>query len=168
MIGSARVAQQAPNGPAGREAGPTWQGDTVIVGLGHVDLVCRDLERSLAFYAAVFGPLGLQEPALFDGERGERIHYLRFPAAGSGSLGLRQALEEQEFELYAPGFHHLALTVESRADVDAAYEAAIAAGAQILHPPRPWPQYHPQYYAAFFLDPDGFRVEVSAARDARL
>jgi catechol 2,3-dioxygenase-like lactoylglutathione lyase family enzyme len=140
----------------------------VLVGLGHVDLVCRDLPRSLAFYRDVFGPLGLTEPVLFDGERGEKIHYLRFPAAGSGSIGLRQALEAQEFELYAPGLHHVALTVETRADVDAAHAAAVEAGAEVLHAPREWPQYHPLYYAAFFLDPDGFRIEVSAARDARL
>ena len=140
----------------------------MLVGLGHIDLVCRDLPRSLAFYAAVFGPLGLSEPALFEGERGEQIHYLRFPRPLSGSLGLRQALEEQEFELYAPGFHHLALTVETREDVDAAHGAAVEAGATVLHPPRPWPQYHPDYYATFFEDPDGFRIEVSASRDARL
>jgi glyoxylase I family protein len=140
----------------------------MLVGLGHVDLVCRDLARSLAFYAAVLGPLGLQPPALFEGERGEQIHYLRFPTPGSGSLGLRQALEEQEFELYSPGLHHVALTVESRADVDAAHSAALAAGAEVLHAPRLFPQYHPAYYATFFLDPDCFRIEVAAARDARL
>jgi catechol 2,3-dioxygenase-like lactoylglutathione lyase family enzyme len=140
----------------------------VLVGLGHVDLVCRDLDRSLAFYAEVFGPLGLAEPFLVEGERGEQIHYLRFPSTGSGSVGLRQALEEQEFELYAPGLHHLALTVETREDVLTAHAAAVAAGAEILHPPRRWPEYHPEYYATFFLDPDGFRIEVSASRDARL
>ena len=140
----------------------------MLVGLGHVDLVCRDLDRSLAFYAAVFGPLGLQAPAVFEGERAEQIHYLRFPARGSGSLGLRQAHEKQEFELYAPGLHHLALTVETREDVDAAHAAALAADAEILHGPRLWPEYHPEYYATFFLDPDGFRVEVSASRDARV
>jgi catechol 2,3-dioxygenase-like lactoylglutathione lyase family enzyme len=136
----------------------------VIVGLGHVDLVCRDLERSHAFYRAV---LGLGESAVFEGERGEAIHYLRFPAHGSGSLGLRQALEEQAFELYAPGLHHLAIAVESRADVDAIHAAAVAAGATVLHEPRDWPQYRPDYYATFFLDPDGFRIEVATARDAR-
>jgi catechol 2,3-dioxygenase-like lactoylglutathione lyase family enzyme len=140
----------------------------VLVGLGHVDLVCRDLERSLAFYAAVLGPLGLQEPVLFDGERGESIHYLRFPRPGSGSLGLRQALEEQGFELYAPGLHHVAFAVESRDDVDAAHAAAVAAGAEILHAPRLFPQYHPDFYATFFRDPDGFRIEVAASRDTRL
>jgi catechol 2,3-dioxygenase-like lactoylglutathione lyase family enzyme len=139
----------------------------MIVGLGHVDLVCRDLERSLAFYAAVFGPLGLEPPHLVEGERGEQIHYLRFPTVGSGSLGLRQALEEQPFELYAPGLHHLAFAVETHDDVDAAHAAAMGAGAEILHPPRHWPQYNERYYATFFLDPDGFRLEVASARDAR-
>ena len=140
----------------------------MIVGIGHVDLVCRDLERSLAFYRAVFGPLGLEEPFLVDGERGEQIHYLRFPAAGSGSLGLRQALDGQAFELYAPGLHHLALTVESAEDVDGSHASAVQAGAEIVHAPRFWPQYHPEYYATFFLDPDEFRIEVASARDARL
>jgi catechol 2,3-dioxygenase-like lactoylglutathione lyase family enzyme len=139
----------------------------VLLGLGHVDLVCRDLERSLAFYTAVFGPLGLEPPFFVEGERGEQIHYVRFPARGSGSLGLRQALEDQEFELYAPGLHHLAFAVESAADVDAAHAAAARAGADVLHAPRLWPQYRADYYATFFLDPDGFRIEVATARDAR-
>ena len=137
----------------------------MIVGLGHVDLVCRDVERSIAFYRAV---LDLAEPALFEGERGEPIHYLRFPRQGSGSLGLRQALEDQQFDLYAPGLHHLAFAVESRTDVDAVHAAALEAGAEVLHPPRVWPEYADDYYATFFLDPDGFRIEVATARDARL
>ena len=136
----------------------------MIVGLGHVDLVCRDVERSVAFYREA---LGLGEPALFEGERGEMIHYLRFPAHGSGSLGLRQASDEQPFELYAPGLHHIAFAVDSRFDVDAAHTAAVAAGATVLHEPRVWPQYRSDYYATFFLDPDGFRIEVATARDAR-
>jgi catechol 2,3-dioxygenase-like lactoylglutathione lyase family enzyme len=136
----------------------------VIVGLGHVDLVCRDVDRSVAFYREV---LDLDEPAIFEGERGESIHYLRFPADGSGSLGLRQAFEDQPFELYAPGLHHIAFAVELRSDVDAAYTAAVRARATVLYEPREWPQYRPDYYATFFLDPDGFRIEVATARDAR-
>jgi catechol 2,3-dioxygenase-like lactoylglutathione lyase family enzyme len=139
----------------------------MLVGLGHVDLVCSDLARSLAFYRVVLGPLGLEEPQLFDGERGEQIHYLRFPRAGSGSIGLRQALETQEFDLYAPGLHHLALAVDTRADVDAVHDAVVGAGGEVLHAPRLWPQYRDDYYATFFLDPDGFRLEVASARDAR-
>jgi catechol 2,3-dioxygenase-like lactoylglutathione lyase family enzyme len=139
----------------------------MLAGLGHLDLVVRDLERSLAFYAAVFGPLGLQPPVTFPGERGELIHYLRFPIPGSGSLGLRQADEAQDFELYAPGFHHVAFAVETDADVDAAHAAAVGTGAEILQAPRLWPEYAADYYATFFLDPDGFRLEVASKRDAR-
>jgi glyoxylase I family protein len=139
----------------------------VLVGLGHVDVVCRDLERSLGFYAAVFAPLGLEPPHLVPGERGEQIHYLRFPVPGSGSFGLRQALEDQRFELYAPGLHHLAFAVETAAEVDQVHTAASAAGAEILHAPRLWPEYGATYYATFFLDPDGFRIEVASARDSR-
>jgi catechol 2,3-dioxygenase-like lactoylglutathione lyase family enzyme len=139
----------------------------VIVGIGHVDLVCRDLERSLGFYAAVLGPLGLEPPHLVPGEHGEQIHYLRFPVPGSGSFGLRQALDEQLFELYAPGLHHFAFAVETDAEVDAVHTNAVAAGAEILHPPRLWPEYGATYYATFFLDPDGFRIEVASARDSR-
>jgi len=139
----------------------------LLAGIGHVDLVCRDLERSLGFYAAVFGPLGLEPPHLVPGERGEQIHYLRFPVPGSGSLGLRQALEEQRFELYAPGLHHLAFAVETDEEVDAVHAAAAAASAEILHAPRRWPEYGANYYATFFVDPDGFRIEVASARDAR-
>jgi catechol 2,3-dioxygenase-like lactoylglutathione lyase family enzyme len=140
----------------------------MLLGLGHIDLVCRDLDASLAFYAAVFGPLGLESPHLVPGERGEQIHYLRFPEAGSGSLGLRQALVDQDFDLYAPGLHHLAFAVESREEVGGVHARAAAAGAEILHAPSLWPQYHPAYYATFFLDPDGFRLEVAASRDSRL
>jgi glyoxylase I family protein len=140
----------------------------MLVGLGHLDLVCRDLDASLGFYASVFGPLGLERPFLVPGERGEQIHYLRFPQAGSGSLGLRQALAEQEFDLYGPGLHHFAFAVETRDEVDGVHERAVAKRAEILHAPRLWPQYHPEYYATFFLDPDGFRLEVAASRDSRL
>ena len=138
----------------------------MLLGLGHVDLVCSDLERSLAFYAAVFGPLGLAAPHLVEGERGEQIHYLRFPLPGSGSLGLRQGTQDP-FDLYAPGLHHVAFAVDSGADVDEAHRAAAAAGAEVLHPPQLWPRYRSDYYATFFLDPDGFRLEVATARDAR-
>ena len=135
----------------------------MLRGLAHVDLVCRDVERSIAFYLAVLGDLGLQPPVTFEGERGETIHYLRFPGDGSGSFGLRAASgpeADQPFELYAPGFHHVAFAVSEPAEVDRAHEAAVRAGAEILHQPRAWPDYHPDYYATFFLDPDGFRVEV--------
>lgn len=135
----------------------------MITGLAHVDLVCRDVQRSIAFYLDVLGPLGLGPVVTFDGERGETIHYLRFPEHAGGSIGLRAAVgdgSEQAFALYAPGLHHLAFAVATRDDVRVAHDRAVAAGAEVLHAPRGFPEYHPAYFATFFLDPDGFRVEV--------
>ena len=133
----------------------------MLTGLAHVDLTCRDVERSIAFYLAVLGPLGLQAPPVtFDGEQGETINYLRFPEAGSGSIGLRAASVEQDFALYAPGLHHIAFAVATPDDVRVAHEGAVREGAEIVHPPTAFPRYHPDYFATFFLDPDGFRVEV--------
>ena len=133
----------------------------MLTGLAHVDLMCRDVGRSIAFYLAVLGPLGLQAPPVtFDGEQGETINYLRFPEAGSGSIGLRAASVEQDFALYAPGLHHIAFAVATPDDVRLAHEGAVREGAEIVHPPTAFPRYHPDYFATFFLDPDGFRVEV--------
>jgi glyoxylase I family protein len=133
----------------------------VLTGLAHVDLACRDVERSIAFYLAVLGPLGLQAPPVtFGGEQGETIHYLRFPESGSGSIGLRAASVEQEFALYAPGLHHIAFAVATPDDVRLAHAGAMRLGAEIVHAPTAFPRYHPDYFATFFLDPDGFRVEV--------
>ena len=84
------------------------------------------------------GLLGPQELALYPGEQAEQIHYLRFP-------GLRQAREEQQFLLYAPGLHHLAFAVDSREDIAAADARALATGAGILHPPRVWSDYPAPY-----------------------
>jgi len=140
----------------------------MLVGLGHLDLLCADVEQSIAFYRAVLGPLGLAEPVHHGGERGETIHYLRFPKPGSGSFGLRQALVPQEYALYAPGLHHVSFAVQSTDEVDGAHERAVAAGAEVLHAPRFWPEYHQAYYATFFCDLDGFRIEIANARDSRL
>ena len=55
---------------------------------------------------------------------------------------------------------HLAFTAPDRAAVRAFFEAAVAHGAEVLHEPRVWPEYHPNYYGAFVRDPDGNNVEA--------
>jgi catechol 2,3-dioxygenase-like lactoylglutathione lyase family enzyme len=55
---------------------------------------------------------------------------------------------------------HIAFRAPDRAAVDAVHEAAVGAGAQLLHAPREWPEYHPGYYAVFLRDPDGHNVEA--------
>jgi catechol 2,3-dioxygenase-like lactoylglutathione lyase family enzyme len=55
---------------------------------------------------------------------------------------------------------HVAFTAPDRAAVDAVHQAAVAAGVEVLHAPREWPEYHPGYYAVFVRDPDGHNVEA--------
>ncbi len=55
---------------------------------------------------------------------------------------------------------HIAFTAADRATVRAFFEAAVGAGAEVLHEPREWPEYHPNYYGAFVRDPDGNNVEA--------
>jgi catechol 2,3-dioxygenase-like lactoylglutathione lyase family enzyme len=64
---------------------------------------------------------------------------------------------------YAPGLHHMAFHAESPADVDRVHAALVAAGATVLDAPADYgahPAYAPGYYAAFFADPDGIKLEV--------
>ena len=55
---------------------------------------------------------------------------------------------------------HIAFTARNRATVRAFFDAAVAAGAEVLHEPRLWPEYHPDYYGVFVRDPDGNNVEA--------
>lgn len=55
---------------------------------------------------------------------------------------------------------HIAFAAPDRAAVRAFYEAAVDAGAEVLHEPRVWPEYHPHYYGAFVRDPDGTNAEA--------
>ena len=62
---------------------------------------------------------------------------------------------------YSPGLHHLALRASSRADVDALHAKLNAFGATILDPPQDYPDYGDGYYAVFFADDDGMKLEYA-------
>jgi glyoxylase I family protein len=127
-------------------------------GIHHVDLAVADLERSLAFYLMVLGPLGWREEVRYPTYRGtEEVVYLEDPSTGA-MLGLRPA-DGGEHRYYGVGIEHLAFEVDSRAEVDAAHERCIAAGAAIHFPPEE-DRDVAGYYAVFVFDPDGMRIEV--------
>jgi glyoxylase I family protein len=67
---------------------------------------------------------------------------------------------------YAPGLHHFALRAKSPADVDALFAKLASFGADILDPPRFYPDYGEGYYALFFADPDGLKIEYVHTTDA--
>ena len=119
--------------------------------LSHLSLGVDDLARSTAFYDAVLGALGYVR--VWTGENGigyaepgqdDKLNLFRRqrPAAGLG-----------------PGFH-LAFNGTTPASVDAFHAAALRHGGTDDGPPGLRPQYSPTYYAAFVVDPDGYRLEA--------
>jgi catechol 2,3-dioxygenase-like lactoylglutathione lyase family enzyme len=121
--------------------------------LDHLALQCADVETAVAFYLRVFGPAGLREAMRFTHDEGLVVG-LAGPE-GKPELWLGPLLEGGENRPV-----HLALAAPSREGVDAVHEAAREAGAEVLHAPRVWPEYHPGYYAVFLRDPDGNNVEA--------
>jgi glyoxylase I family protein len=128
--------------------------------VSHIDLVVRSLKRSLAFYRALLGPLGYTVERQIIGERGEAVHYLRGEAIRN-AIGLRQAQSEspETYDRYAVGLHHVAFEVSSRDIVDERAQWLRTQGAQIESGPSEY-SYTPGYYAVFFYDPDGIKLEI--------
>jgi glyoxylase I family protein len=127
-------------------------------GVHHVDLVVSSIERSLPFYRDLLGPLGYHGISEVEGERGETIYYLWGPGT---SIGLREAKtsRKERYDRYAVGLHHLALEAASRAAVDERAAWLRGAGAEIESGPGEY-AYQLGYYAVFFYDPDGIKLEI--------
>lgn len=129
--------------------------------IDHLDLVVTSLERSLAFYRGLLEPLGYVRVSEIAGERGERVLYLG-RIGGMGSVSLREAQSDAHrvpYDRYAIGLHHLAFNAPSRAAVDARAAWLRDQGAEIESGPTEY-DYAPGYYAVFFHDPDGIKLEL--------
>ena len=126
-------------------------------GVHHVDLVVSSIARSLPFYRDLLGPLGYHRVSEVEGERGETIWYFSGPGT---SIGLRQAQTvAPPPDRYAVGLHHLALEAHSRGLVDERADWLRGQGAEIESGPEEY-HYTPGYYAVFFYDPDGLKLEI--------
>jgi catechol 2,3-dioxygenase-like lactoylglutathione lyase family enzyme len=119
--------------------------------LDHISIQVREVAAATSFYDAVFAPLGYRRVMDF----GDLVGYGdTFPAFWVG-------LAEDAGDGRPP---HLAFQATDRAAVDAFFDAAVATGAEVLHEPRVWPEYHEHYYGAFVRDPDGNNVEACCHR----
>jgi catechol 2,3-dioxygenase-like lactoylglutathione lyase family enzyme len=122
--------------------------------LDHIFLSVSDVERSIAFYTAALTPLGITKRVDYDGKDGPPGHpdLKGFGANGRIFLWLRQGLADRRAA-------HVGFVANSQAEVDAAYAAAIDAGATDNGSPGIRLYYDPRYYAASVLDPDGYSLE---------
>ncbi|QDZ27079.1 VOC family protein [Noviherbaspirillum sp. UKPF54] len=121
--------------------------------IDHTGVVVSDFDRSKRFYSAALKPIGFDLLA-------------EFPAAITGHADVAGFGEPPKPEFWIslgtpnkPAVH-IAFRVKSRGDVDAFYSAAIEAGGVDNGPPGIRAHYHPNYYGAFVLDPDGHNIEA--------
>jgi catechol 2,3-dioxygenase-like lactoylglutathione lyase family enzyme len=116
--------------------------------LDHLSIQCRDVAASAAFYDAVLIPVGGVRVM----DLGDVIGYGIPPKPDFWIAPVRSGEGFRE--------SHIAFAAPSRSTVRAFFDAAEANGAEILHEPRLWPEYHPHYFGAFVRDPDGNNVEA--------
>jgi catechol 2,3-dioxygenase-like lactoylglutathione lyase family enzyme len=117
--------------------------------IDHVTLQVADVPTSRAFYEALLAPLGMAADPSTDDR-----HVVGFFGPDPGSFWLVPAQREQDREL------HLAFRAADRDTVRAFHQAALGIGAEILHAPGLFPEYHEHYFAAFVRDPDGHNIEA--------
>ena len=126
-------------------------------GVHHLDLVVSSIERSLLFYSELLGPLGYHRVSQVEGERGETIWYLSGPGT---TIGLREAQSDSgPYDRYRVGLHHIAFEADSRGQVDERAAWVRNAGVEVENDPQEY-TYIPGYYATFFYDPDGLKLEI--------
>ena len=121
--------------------------------LDHVGFAVSDFSRAKAFYDAALRPLGLSLVVEVTAEETGADAHAGFGAAGKPFFWIGTGDRPK-------GGTHVAFAAATRAEVDAFYRAALEAGGRDNGPPGPRPHYHPDYYAAFVLDPDGDNVEA--------
>jgi catechol 2,3-dioxygenase-like lactoylglutathione lyase family enzyme/diadenosine tetraphosphate (Ap4A) HIT family hydrolase len=119
----------------------------------HLDLTVEDLAAATAFYEGVLPLMGFRRlPDAPEGPiwRGDMVE-----------VGLQAARRPRAHDRYAPGLHHLAFEAPSPRDVDRVYQQLRALGVRILDAPAEYPSYGAGYYAVFFADGDGIKLEYA-------
>lgn len=121
--------------------------------IDHTGITVSDLARSKAFYTAALAPIGYQL-------------LMEFPAAVTGHADVAGFGEPPKPDFWLGSGTpnqpplHVAFRAANRQQVDAFHAAALAAGGRDNGAPGLRPHYHPDYYGAFVLDPDGHNIEV--------
>ena len=133
-----------------------------VIGIDHIFISVSDLARAEPFYDQVLvATLGFRKNT-FALSGDPHIQYFN----RHFGFVLRPARSAVPHDSYAPGLHHFCLRVDTVADVQAVAEQLRAAGLDAT-PARQYPEYSPDYWATFFTDPDGIRLEVTNYRQER-
>jgi catechol 2,3-dioxygenase-like lactoylglutathione lyase family enzyme len=125
-----------------------------VVGIDHLVLRVKDFERSRTFYDAVLGCLGFKRKYSFDDTAGWSNGKTLFWIGEADAEG-----KKHPHRIGNIGFHHYAFELSRRKDVDDLYEVLKKNKVTVVDPPADYPDYGEGYYAVFFLDPDGMKLE---------
>jgi glyoxylase I family protein len=142
---------------AGCGCPPTAPTVPTVNGVHHVFLSVNDLSRSRAFYAALMPRLGY--PAVWEYDGAASVGWL----GPGGSFWIKQADSRYASDTFCKdrvGLCEVAFRAENREQVDALAHDLPPFGGTVLDAPREYPEYVPGYYAVFFADPDGIKLEL--------
>ena len=132
-----------------------------VIGIDHIYIAVSDLTRSERFYDVVMATLGFRKNEFHLGDDRHIQYYNRH-----FGYVLRPARTGQSHDPCAPGLHHLCLRVETEEQVKVAAKALEHRGITVSEAAR-YPEYAPDYFACFFCDPDGIRLEITNYRQER-
>ena len=125
----------------------------------HLMVYVSEFSRSKEFYDAILGFMG------YTLAHGSETYGMWNPTQGGCSFGIVQSpfgLSSIPHHRGTPGFHHLAFNAADRNQIDDLYkDVLLEIGASILDPPDTCADYGPTYYAVYFEDPDGMKLEVA-------
>lgn len=125
-----------------------------VVGIDHLVIRVGDYARSRAFYDTVLGFLGFARKYEFHKTAGWSNGKTLFWIGEADAQG-----KKHKHRIGNIGFHHYAFELGKRKDVDELYACLQANGFTVVDPPADYPDYGEGYYAVFFLDPDGLKLE---------
>ena len=139
-----------------------------VVAIDHIAIRVSDLARSKAFYGDLLGFMGFVK----EWEFGEVVGWNNWETMVWITQADTEGLAHPHHE-GGIGYHHYAFELESASQVDEVHAQLLAMGAEIVDPPATYPSYGEGYYAVFFRDPDGLKLEAmhfveKAKRRARL
>ncbi len=126
-----------------------------VVGIDHLAIRVGDLAQSKAFYDDVLGFMGFEREWEFDEVVGWDNGETMFWITQADAEGRRHKHRTGNI-----GYHHYAFELASRAQVDALYDFLLKQKAEIVDAPAAYPDYGEGYYAVYFLDPDGLKLEA--------
>ena len=139
--------------------------------LSHIDISVGSSERSIRFYDTLLTGLGYKrwypDHPEFSGDKPLRATWsIRYRDGGYFGIEVRPAHDSKKgrrYDRYEPGPHHLAFHADNAQQVDHIHSQMASIGADILDPPADYSGeqgYSDGYYAAFYADPDGVKLEV--------